>query len=98
MRKGKRPKAAARSSGGMKRNRSFLSMDNLDINEENEDAESSGEASNGASGSESLDSPEMARQAEKGYDSDDGTRNSRKQLTTMKLGNKTERTADHRQE
>jgi hypothetical protein len=85
---------STRSSGGMKRSRSFLSMDNLDIEEENEEDEQSDEPvdlddSSDASKKSVRNSAKPAK--ERGNESDDSAIKRAKAL-------KTDRTAGQRKE
>ena len=70
LKKGKH-RRSPKSSGGMGRNRSFLSMDNLDIDEQNEDEDKSDKSSKSSLNSSDEDDSKNRRQKNaKQYDSD----------------------------
>ena len=67
--KGRRPRPSPKSSGGMRKNRSFLSMDNLDVDEDRED-EAQSKNSSSRSFNSSEDSNGRRPKNERQYDSD----------------------------
>lgn len=95
---------SANSSAGLRRNKSMLSMDCLDIDDDDE-ASSSQEGSGASSSDEESSSksqnsndPKQPQRRRSGFDSDDDGNKRSKNDLGARAGNKTERTADHRVE